>query len=149
VNGRPTNYFQASRGLKQGFPLSPSLYILMVDTLSRKLIAKKKIGLGPNIRMMKRLDPINHALFVDDSLMLGGVSIKIAKYFSQILQGFYSVSRVLINKRKSAVYGWNIDQKTIEIISQYLGFTGYASWEKIKYLGLPLTLGNNKSLLWT
>jgi hypothetical protein len=29
-----------------------------------------------------------------------------------------------------------------------MGFMGYASWEKIKYLGLPLTLGYNKASPW-
>jgi hypothetical protein len=73
VNGRLTNYFQASRGLRQGFPLSPFLYILMADSLSRKLTAEKKVGTVPGIRLMKGLDPINHALFADDSLMLGSL----------------------------------------------------------------------------
>jgi hypothetical protein len=149
VNGRPTNYFQATRGLRQGYPLSPFLYILMADTLSRKLIVEKMVGSVPGIRLTKGLDPINHALFADDSLMLGGASIKIAKNFNEILQSFCSISGALINKRKSVVYGWNVEQQTIQQISLYLGFPGYASWEKIKYLGLPLTLGSNKSSLWT
>ena len=37
VNGRPAEFFKTSRGLRQGCPLSPFLYILMVDTLNRKL----------------------------------------------------------------------------------------------------------------
>lgn len=37
VNGRPFDLFQYSRGLRQWFPLSPLLYIIMVDSLSRKL----------------------------------------------------------------------------------------------------------------
>jgi len=113
VNGRPANYFQASRGLRQGYPLSPFLCILMADTLSRKLTTEKKSDSVLGIRLTKGLDPINHALFADDSLMLGGASIKIAKNFSKILQGFCSISRALINKRKSTVYGWNVDHQTI------------------------------------
>ena len=39
VNGRPIDLFQASRGLRQGCPLSPFLYILMAKSLSRKITA--------------------------------------------------------------------------------------------------------------
>ena len=31
VNGRPTKFFQATRGLRQGFPMSPFLYLLVVE----------------------------------------------------------------------------------------------------------------------
>jgi hypothetical protein len=114
VNGRPTNYFQASRGLRQGCPLSPFLYILMDDTRSRKLTAEKRTDSVPGIRQMKSIDPINHALFADDSIMLGGASVKIAKNFNEILQSFCSISGALINKRKSAMYGWNTEQQIIQ-----------------------------------
>ena len=66
VNGRPTSYFQSSRGIRQGYPLSPFLYILMVDSLSRNLVAEKKVGTVLGIRITKGIEPINHALFVDD-----------------------------------------------------------------------------------
>jgi hypothetical protein len=134
VNGRPKNYFQASRGLRQGCPLSPFMYILMADSLSRKLTTEKMVGSVLGIRLTKGPDPINHALFVDDSLMLGGASINISKNFSKILQSFCNISGGLINKKKIAVYGWNVEQQTIQRISLYVGFSGYASWEKIKYL---------------
>ena len=45
INGRPTHFFQAIRGLWQGFLLSSSLYNLMVESLSRKLSIEKKQGL--------------------------------------------------------------------------------------------------------
>jgi hypothetical protein len=77
--------------------------------------------------------------------MLGGASVKIAKNFNEILQSFCSISRALINIRNSAVFGWNANRQTIQRIGLHLGFLGYASWEKIKYLGLSLTLGSNKA----
>ena len=44
VNGRPTSYFQATRGIRQGFPLSPFLYIMLEDSLSRKLTTERRVG---------------------------------------------------------------------------------------------------------
>ena len=54
----------------------------------------------------------------------------------------------MINKNKSAAYGWNVEHLTILRITYYLGFPGFEKWEKIKYLGLPLTLGSSPPSLW-
>eukprot|EP00253_Pinus_taeda_P011936 PITA_11936 len=148
INGRPANFFLASRGLRQGCPLSPFLYILMVDSLSRKLTMEKQKGRIPGIRIEKGIEPMNHALFADDSLLLGGASPRIASAFKSILQKFCSITGALVSEKKSAVYGWNTDQQTIRKIAEYLGYKGYAEWEIIKYLGLPITLGSNRNHLW-
>jgi hypothetical protein len=113
----PTNFLQASRGLRQGYPLSPFSYIIMADSLSRKLTVENKVETVLGIRLVRELEPINHALFVDDSLLLGGASITIAQTFSIILQSFCRISGALINRKKSAVYGWNVDQQTIQRIA--------------------------------
>ena len=94
------------------------------------------------------MDSINHALFVDELLLLGGASLRMARAFKEILQSFCLISGALINNRKSAVYGWNTDHSTILNISHILEFSGYDTRDKIKYLGLPLTLGQNKPSLW-
>ena len=92
VNGRPIDFFQASRGLRQGFPLSPFLYILMAEFLSRKLSAELVAGAIPGIKAARGVGSINHALFVDDSLLLGGASLNIARAFNGILQNFCLIS---------------------------------------------------------
>eukprot|EP00253_Pinus_taeda_P002768 PITA_02768 len=112
VNGRPASYFQALRGIRQGCLLSPFLYIRMADTLSRKLIAERNKGTLPGIQPTTRLEPINHALSVDDSLLLGGSSPQIEKEFNGTLHIFCIISVVLINKRKNAVYSWNSEEQT-------------------------------------
>eukprot|EP00253_Pinus_taeda_P021665 PITA_21665 len=101
VNGRPSDFFQASRGLRQGCPLPPFLYILMAKSLSKKLTAEMEIGTIPGIKAARGVDSINHTLFADDSLLLVGASIKIGKAFKEILQHFCLITGALINKRKS------------------------------------------------
>ena len=85
--------------------MSPFLYILMAETLSRKLSPKNEAGYIPGIKIARGVDPINHALFTDDSLLLGGASMNIAPAFNVILKKFRQISRALINKNKSVVYG--------------------------------------------
>lgn len=145
VNGRTTNYFKATRGIRQGCPLSPFLYILMEDSLSWNLSDEKLNETLPHIRVILKTTPINHALFADDSILLGGASIKIERAFNRVIQSFCRVSGAKVNNRKSAVYGRVVDQQSILRISQALRFTGYVSWDKFKYLGLPLTLGTTKA----
>ena len=85
----------------------------MVESLSRKLTVEMEAGSIPSIKTARGVDPINHALFADDSLLLGGASLKIAHAFNEILQNFYLISGALINKNKSDVYGWNVDHPSI------------------------------------
>ena len=46
------------------------------------------------------------------------------------------------------MYGWNIDRQSLHGIAHYLGFLEFDKWDKIKYLGLPLTLGPGPPSLW-
>ena len=72
----------------------------MDETLSRKLTVEKEAGYIPSIKIARGVDPINHALFVDDYLLLGGASLKIAWAFKEIIQNFYLISGALINNKK-------------------------------------------------
>lgn len=108
VNGHPTSFFQAQRGLGQGCPLSPFLYTLMANSLSRKLSAEKVSGSLPSLKPSNTSPAQNHSLFADDSLLLGGASVRIAKSFDSVLKIYCRVSRASINERKSEVYGLNI-----------------------------------------
>ena len=122
INGRPAEFFQDSRGLRQGCPLSPFLYILMGEALSRKLSIDMVVYVIPGIRVARGVEPINHALFVDDSLILRGALLNIARAFNGILHQFCSISGGLINREKSGVFGWNVDPMKMHQISNILGF---------------------------
>ena len=100
INGRPTNFFQATRGLRQGCPLLSFLYILMVESLSRKLSIEKEAEIIPGIKSAIGVDSINHALYAKDSLLLRGASLRMARAFKEILQNFCLITGALINNRK-------------------------------------------------
>ena len=120
----------------------------MADSLSRKLTMENNVGTIPRIKSASDVESINHALFADDTLLLGGASLRLPRVFKDIMQHFCTVSGALINNRKSAVYGWNATPETIANISHLLGFEGFSNWNKVKYLGLPLTLGQNNPSRW-
>ena len=120
----------------------------MADTLSRKLTAAKNDEIIPGIKSASGVEAINHALFVDDMFLLGGASLRLERLFKEIMQHFCIISGALINNWKSVVYGWNVDPSSIANISQILGFYGFDTWYKVKYLGLPLTLEQNNLSLW-
>ena len=88
VNGRPIEFFQATRALRQGCSMSHFLHILMEKTLSRKLSAEMEAGYILGIKIGRGVDPINHTLFANDYLLLGGASMNISREFNDILQKF-------------------------------------------------------------
>ena len=77
----------------------------MVESLSTKLFVELVAGYILGIKAARVMDSINHALFADDSLLLGGSSLNIAQAFNEVLQNFCQISGALINKRKSVVFG--------------------------------------------
>ena len=101
VNGRPTNFFKASRGLRQGCPLSPLLYAIQASMLSFQLNLSQDIHMLPGLRIANNVWDINHAQFADDTLLLGGANIHSAEQFKQELDLYKEVSRSKINFQKA------------------------------------------------
>ena len=102
------NFFQASRGLRQGYTLSPLLYAIQASALSFQLeqwrIQQELIG----IKISRGVKDINHAQFVDDMLLLGGASTIIARKFKQQLYLYKESFGSQINYMKSQIFGWNL-----------------------------------------
>lgn len=99
INGASSLFFHAERGLRQGCPLSPLLFLLVAEGLSRflkKAFAEgdfKGISISPNL-------VITHLLFVDDILIFCDGSRRSLQTLRQGLGLFQIASGMEINEEK-------------------------------------------------
>lgn len=106
INGSPTSFFKASRGLCQGCLLSPLLFLLVIEGLSQLVLQAKSIG---NVKGIKVSDHhyITHMLFVDDVLLFGIGHIDEWMYYKSIIDLFCLAIGMSINYPKSGFYSIN------------------------------------------
>jgi hypothetical protein len=102
--------------LRQGCPLSPLLYIIMVEA------SERVVGSLAEIKLIIGVKSMNHYQFADDALLLGGASTIITKHFKCILDHFLNASRCKVNNGESQIYGWNIKSQLLHAISKILSF---------------------------
>ena len=70
INGAPSSFFRPTRGIRQGFPLSPFLFLLVAEALSRLIHQYKEVKKIEGVKVSSTKE-ITHTLFVDDGLLLG------------------------------------------------------------------------------
>ena len=92
LNGSPSRTFWPSRGLRQGDPLSPFLFILMMEGLHRTIISAKEEGRIQGLRLTQNWDILTHQQFLDDTMLQGTPTVMEAKAFKQILYEFAMAS---------------------------------------------------------
>eukprot|EP00253_Pinus_taeda_P010304 PITA_10304 len=93
LNGSPSRTFLPSRGLRQGDPLSPFLFVLVTEGLSRVIKMENVEGRIQGVKLTPEGDASTHQQFVDDSVLQGIPTVKEAKAFKQILNNFSLVAR--------------------------------------------------------
>ena len=108
LNGAPTKMFQPSRGIIQGDPLSPFLFILMAEGLSRVIkdkVEKRELK-GLNLHTCSEL--ISHQQFVDDTMLMGHSYVQEAWVLKKFLNGFSMAFSLEVNNSKSQVFFFNM-----------------------------------------
>eukprot|EP00253_Pinus_taeda_P028911 PITA_28911 len=88
LNGSPSKTFKPSRGLRQGDPLSPFLFILMMEGLGNAIKYSKEEGRIQGLKLTLNGDALTHQQFVDDTMLQGIPTVKEVQAFKQILNDF-------------------------------------------------------------
>ena len=101
VNGTPSEFFQATRGIRQGCPLSTLLFILIIESLNMIILDAQQKGLIKGFQYSHGLS-ITHLLFVDDILLFGIGTVSEWKAYKDALDLFCSATGMSVSKEKSS-----------------------------------------------
>jgi hypothetical protein len=104
VNGSPEGFFGSSRGLHQGDSLSPLLFLLIMEVLSRLLQTMEEAGLirGFQAGMLGGIEVrISHLLFADDTIVFCDAVPEQVFHVWKVLSCFEAITGLRVNLGKS------------------------------------------------
>ncbi|GLT68149.1 hypothetical protein SLA2020_404070 [Shorea laevis] len=143
LDGAPFGNFKPSRGLRQGDPLSPFLFILGSDILSRLIFKEEQKGLLHGIKISSRCPSISHLLFADDVMIFSRANSREATSIMSCLSTYSKWSGQCINVAKSSIFfSKNCRTASKLAVNNILKLPPIPV--KVKYLGLPLFFSRKK-----
>jgi hypothetical protein len=137
VNGVPSQPFSPSRGIRQGDPLSPFLFVLMAEGLGCYIKSAVLEGSLKGLPLHNIQPTPSHSQFVDDTLLMNTPTAREANKLNSILSDFTEASGMTLNLDKSKLYFFNTPTVIQTHISRLLGIP--KSSLPSNYLGIPLT----------
>lgn len=143
INGDPVGYVMSKRGIKQGDPPSPYLFVLYVEGLSTLFTAREKKGQLKGVTICKGAPSVNHLLFVDDSYIFAQNSLQECQRVKVLFKIYENALGQAINHEKSYVaFSLNLTKTDVQLLVDCLGVSRVAYHDR--YVGLPVFMGKAK-----
>ncbi|XP_059441839.1 uncharacterized protein LOC132174162 [Corylus avellana] len=143
VNGSPVGNFHPSRGIRQGDPISPYLFLLCAEVLSHQLHQAEDSGLLKGVPTSFKGMQINHLFFADDSLLFCKATEHEWSILSEILWRYEQASGQRLNNDKTSIFFSR--NTTIETRSHIVNIVGVPTAQRFDtYLGLPTLVGRSR-----
>lgn len=137
-NGVPGKVFHCRRGVRQGDPLFPLLFVLASDFLQDLLNSTKDQGL----LSLPLVLPHNHDFpvlqYADDTLIFMKADARELFFLKALLNSFAESIGLKVNYEKSMIVPVNVDDSKLEILLRTLGCSKGSL--PFTYFGLPLSL---------
>jgi hypothetical protein len=148
VNGEKVGPIIPGRGLRQGDPLSPYLFILCAEGLSSLLSRAEATGDLTGTAICRGAPRITHLLFVDDCFLFFKACERQAQNMKNILSMYEATSVQSISLPKSEIF---YSRNTADVLK--LSITVIMGVQAVlgtgKYLGLPSMIGRNRTAVFT
>ena len=131
------------RGLRQGDPLSPYLFIICAETLSSLIRAKESLGHIHGYRIARGAPTISHLFFDSDCFIYFRANETEAHNVTQTLLEYGATTGQRVNFNKSSIsFSHNVCASQQDINCVVLEVRG--TLDQSKYLGIPSLVGRSK-----
>jgi hypothetical protein len=148
VNGSPSGFFGSSRGLRQGDPLSPLLFLLVMEVLSQMLRRIEEAGLIRGFKAGKATVSglsISHLLFADNTIVFCDANPNQILHLRMVLAYFETVTGLGVNMGKSELVPVG-EMNNVFLLTDILCCRVGAL--PMTYLGMPLRASFKASSVW-
>jgi len=143
LNGKQMGSLSPSRGIRQGCPISPYLFLLCAEGLSSKLRFAENGGRGLGLKCTRRAPLVSHLFFADDSILFYRASEANCLKIKEILEVYGKASGQQVNFEKSSItFSPNSNQDIKDRVGAVLGVDTETAHDI--YLGLPTMVGRKK-----
>ncbi|KAF5464321.1 hypothetical protein F2P56_014405 [Juglans regia] len=142
VNGVTTQPIKPTRGLRQGCPLSPYLFVLCAEALSLLLKQAEEQHLPKGVSVCHNAPRVSHLFFVDDSIIFFQASVSENQHLKNLICCYGVASGQQLNMGKTELlFSRNTKPSVISAIKDVWGVQDIQ--HHAKYLGLPSFVGKS------
>jgi hypothetical protein len=147
VNGESVGPVRPKRGLRQGDPLSPYLFIICAKGLSGLLKKSESRGEIHGIKVCRGAPLLTHLLFADDCFLFCRADESECNRLKEVLTKYEEASGQAINLQKSEIF---FSKNTAENVKTSIKnvFQVTEGMGSGKYLGLPSIVGRKKKAIF-
>ncbi|KAL5543315.1 hypothetical protein UlMin_007099 [Ulmus minor] len=148
LNGDVCGSIVPSRGIRQGDPLSPFLFLFCSEGLTSLLVKAESNGSLKGLNFGNDGFSVSHLLFADDSFLFLDANRSNFETLSAILKLYCAASGQIVNFDKSEIcFGRDVLPLVQRDLASFFGVRWVACHDK--YLGLPTFAGRCKRDLFT
>ncbi|GJR59837.1 RNA-directed DNA polymerase, eukaryota [Tanacetum coccineum] len=145
VNGSPTREFQFRKGLKQGDPLSPFLFLLIMESLHLSFQNLVNEGLFKGVSVSSSLH-LSHLFYAGDVIFVGQWSVSNINTLVQALDCFYKASGLRMNLQKSKLMGISVEDEIVSRAAIKMGCCTLTT--PFSYLGVKVGGSMSRIKAW-
>nr|XP_027075880.1 uncharacterized protein LOC113699725 [Coffea arabica] len=147
VNGALHGFFKSSRGLCQGDPISPSLFVIGAEVLFKSLNALATQRRFTPFKVPARCPIVSHLAYADDVIIFSSGVTSSLRLINGALKRYCMVSSQQVNRQKSGfLVSPGLPSQRAALIGQVIGFQRRVF--PIRYLGCPLYVGRRKKVFF-